>query len=163
MGLFDFFKKAGSKALVEEEKKQDVKKESSLAKEIAKKAKIAVFHNIVKSLNLEVSDLEIDLEGDLITVGGKVTSHETREKIILALGNVEGIAQVQDYIIVDEPEVPESTFYTVQKGDSLSKIAKKVYGDAMKYPVIFEANKPMLDSPDRIYPGQNLRIPTLTA
>ena len=52
-----------------------------------------------------------------------------------------------------------STFYTVQKGDSLSKIAKDHYGDASKYPQIFEANKPMLKDPDKIYPGQVLRIP----
>ena len=46
-----------------------------------------------------------------------------------------------------------------QTGDTLSKIAKEMYGDANKYPVIFEANKPMLKDPDKIYPGQVLRIP----
>ena len=46
-------------------------------------------------------------------------------------------------------------------GDSLSKIAKEHYGNAMKYPVIFEANKPMLEHPDKIYPGQVLRIPAI--
>ena len=54
---------------------------------------------------------------------------------------------------------PEGTYYEVQKGDTLSKIAKQHYGDANKYPVIFEANKPMLKDPDEIYPGQRLRIP----
>ena len=49
--------------------------------------------------------------------------------------------------------------YTVQAGDTLSKIAKEYYGDANKYPAIFEANKPMLSHPDKIYPGQNLIIP----
>jgi len=53
--------------------------------------------------------------------------------------------------------------YTVKSGDSLSKIAKAHYGDAMKYPVIFEANKPQLTDPDKIYPGQVLRIPPLEA
>jgi nucleoid-associated protein YgaU len=47
----------------------------------------------------------------------------------------------------------------VQKGDTLSKVAKEMYGDANKYPQIFEANKPMLTHPDKIYPGQKLRIP----
>lgn len=56
---------------------------------------------------------------------------------------------------------PEATLYTVQSGDSLSKIAKVHYGDAMKYPVIFKANQPMLKDPDKIYPGQVLRIPPL--
>ena len=46
-------------------------------------------------------------------------------------------------------------------GDTLGKIAKNYYGNAMKYPVIFEANKPMLTHPDKIYPGQVLRIPVL--
>jgi nucleoid-associated protein YgaU len=78
----------------------------------------------------------------------------------LVLGNTEGIATVDDNITVITPKV-ESKFYTVEKGDSLSKIAKAMYGDAMKYPVIFEANKPMLKDPDLIYPGQVLRIPAL--
>ena len=52
-----------------------------------------------------------------------------------------------------------SRFYTVQSGDTLSKIAREFYGDAGKYPRIFEANKPMLKDPDKIYPGQMLRIP----
>ena len=60
-----------------------------------------------------------------------------------------------------EVAAPKATFYTVQSGDTLSKIAKEHYGDAMKYPVIFEANKPMLEHPDKIYPGQQLRIPPL--
>ena len=54
---------------------------------------------------------------------------------------------------------PESQFYTVKKGDTLSKIAKEFYGEASKYPQIFAANKPMLKHPDKIYPGQMLRIP----
>jgi len=49
--------------------------------------------------------------------------------------------------------------YTVQSGDSLSKIAKQHYGNAMKYTVIFEANTPMLMDPNKIYPGQVLSIP----
>jgi nucleoid-associated protein YgaU len=56
---------------------------------------------------------------------------------------------------------PEATFYTVKRGDTLSGIAKAHYGNAGKYMVIFEANKPMLEDPDKIYPGQVLRIPPL--
>ena len=74
------------------------------------------------------------------------------------MGNVAGVAQVDDRIVVEAPE-PEATFYTVVGGDTLSKIAKEHYGDAMKYPVIFEANKPMLTDPNKIYVGQVLRIP----
>ena len=54
---------------------------------------------------------------------------------------------------------PPAQYHTVVKGDTLSAIAKKYYGDASKYPEIFEANKPMLKHPDKIYPGQSLRIP----
>jgi nucleoid-associated protein YgaU len=61
---------------------------------------------------------------------------------------------------VSAPE-PAAQFHTVASGESLSLIAKKYYGDAMKYPVIFEANKPMLSDPDKIYPGQVLRIPAI--
>ena len=55
--------------------------------------------------------------------------------------------------------VRAAPFYTVRKGDTLSAIAKRHYGDANAYNSIFEANRPMLDHPDRIYPGQVLRIP----
>ena len=58
-----------------------------------------------------------------------------------------------------QDKAPESQMYTVKSGDSLSKIASEVYGDANKYMQIFEANKPMLSDPDKIYPGQVLRIP----
>ena len=91
---------------------------------------------------------------------GKVTDQATRERVILALGNVQGVARVDDRIEVAEP-APEAVLYTVQSGDSLSKISLAHYGDAMKYMVIFEANQPMLENPDLIYPGQVLRIPPL--
>jgi len=52
-----------------------------------------------------------------------------------------------------------SKTYTVKAGDTLSKISKEMYGDANQYQRIFEANQPMLKDPDKIYPGQMLRIP----
>ena len=78
----------------------------------------------------------------------------------MVVGNTAGISGVEDEMMV-EIEEPVATFHTVERGDTLSKIAKKVYGNAMKYPVIFEANRPMLTHPDKIYPGQVLRIPSL--
>jgi nucleoid-associated protein YgaU len=89
-----------------------------------------------------------------------VSRQEDAEKIALAVGNVEGVTSVDNQLEVDSPE-PDAKFHTVEEGDSLSAISKKVYGDPMKYGVIFEANKPMLKSPDLIYPGQVLRIPQL--
>jgi nucleoid-associated protein YgaU len=76
------------------------------------------------------------------------------------VGNVEGVKVVDNQLTVDEPE-EEAQYHEVVKGDSLSKIAQHYYGDMMKYPVIFEANKPMLKDPNLIYPGQLLRIPPL--
>jgi nucleoid-associated protein YgaU len=78
--------------------------------------------------------------------------------VILAAGNVHSVAGVEDNMTVDLSQ-PASKFYTVVKGDTLSKIAKEFYGNANAYMKIFEANKPMLSHPDKIYPGQNLRIP----
>ena len=95
------------------------------------------------------------------TVHGMVDDQAEREKVVLALGNVIGIARVDDRLETKK-KAPEAQMYTVvAAGDSLSKIAKKFYGDAGKYTAIFEANKPMLKDPDKIYPGQVLRIPPL--
>jgi nucleoid-associated protein YgaU len=114
---------------------------------------------ITERLNFEVEDLNVAVAGDLVTVAGKVDSQETKEKIVLAVGNVRDIARVDDRL---EVTGPAATFYTVVSGDTLSKIAREHYGDASKYPTIFEANKPMLEHPDRIYPGQVLRIPPMS-
>ena len=72
--------------------------------------------------------------------------------------NVGGVQNVTNLLAVTEP-ADESEYHDVVSGDTLSKIAKEYYGDASKYPAIFEANKPMLSHPDKIYPGQKLRIP----
>ena len=97
---------------------------------------------------------------------GSVDNINDKNKVIVTAGNVEGIAKVDAWLVVKNPPVvtpppPEKQYYTVKKGDYLSKIAKEVYGDAKKYNVIFEANKPMLKDPDLIYPGQVLVIPPL--
>lgn len=123
-----------------------------------KKSRETILENLVKSHGLQVENLSIDVNDDQVTVYGQADSVAVKEKVILTLGNVEGIACVDDRISVVAPET-ESVFYEVKKGDTLSKIAKAHYGDMMQYPVIFEANKPMLQDPDLIYPGQVLRIP----
>ena len=114
----------------------------------------------VDALGFAVEGLSVRVDDDLATVSGKVAQQADKEKIVLAIGNTTGIARVDDQIEVGEPQ-PEATFHTVVRGDTLSGIAKQHYGNAMKYPVIFEANKPMLSDPDKIYPGQVLRIPPL--
>ena len=108
----------------------------------------------------EVRDLKVEQQGEKIVLAGTAKTQAEADKAIIAAGNTPGVAEVESRIEVEEP-APQATFYTVVKGDTLSKIAKAHYGDAMKYPVIFEANKPMLAHPDKIYPGQTLRIPPL--
>lgn len=104
-------------------------------------------------LGLDASGLDISVEGDTVKVEGAAVDQETKEKIILAMGNVEGIAAVEDNA------GGGGTFHTVEKGDTLWAIAEKTMGNGAKYTEIFEANKPMLTDPDLIYPGQVLRIP----
>jgi nucleoid-associated protein YgaU len=149
MGLFSFIKNAGAKLFGVGKAKEEV---------IVDKA--VKLQEKVEKLGFKVRDLNIEMVDDVVKIWGEAATQEEKEKVILVLGNTEGIATVDDNITVLEPKI-EAQFYTVVKGDSLSKIAKKYYSDAMKYPVIFEANKPMLKAPDLIYPGQVLRIPNL--
>ncbi|HEV2854878.1 MAG TPA: peptidoglycan-binding protein LysM [Thermoanaerobaculia bacterium] len=116
--------------------------------------------NLVNQMGFKVRDLAVDIEGDKALIRGAVDSQADREKIILMVGNTEGIGSVDDRLQVSRQE-PESQLYDVKPGDTLSKIAKQFYGDANKYQQIFEANRPMLKDPDEIYPGQKLRIPAM--
>lgn len=108
----------------------------------------------VEELGLDATGLDITVEGDQVKVSGAAVDQETREKIILAVGNVEGIAAVEDDGATAEP-----VFHTVEKGDTLWAVSSKTLGKGARYMEIFEANKPMLSHPDKIYPGQMLRIP----
>lgn len=176
MGLFSFVKNAGAK-LFGFKKSEEHAPAANQAEIDAKKA--MELEKIVTGLGLDITNLYIRVDGDQATINGTAPNIAEKEKAVLAIGNVEGIATVDDNIdIIDttplifrqgaenEPAQERSietasVFYTVEKGDSLSKIAKEHYGNAMKYPLIFEANKPMLKDPDLIYPGQVLRIPPL--
>lgn len=166
MGLFDFLKSAGSKILTKKnastvKNKEIIKMEKELAAKqeaLLNKQKVVLLKGIVDSTGVKVKNLELDYSGDKVTIYGQVKKQGDKEKVIVALGNVGGVARVDDRISVSKPE-PEATFYTVKRGDSLSKIAKKMYGDPKLYKMIFEANQPMLKDPNLIYPGQTLRIP----
>lgn len=163
MGLIDFVKSAGAKIFGGDEPKAAPAAATRSVEEsrrIIDERRAAALVNAVKALALEVEDLAVKVSGDKATVSGKTPNQETREKVILVVGNTNGIGQVDDRLEVVASE-PEAVYYTVKSGDTLSKIAKEHYGNAMKYPVIFEANKPMLKDPDKIYPGQVLRIPAL--
>ena len=113
----------------------------------------------VSTVGLGNPNVQTTVDGDKVTVTGEVATQEEKEKILLALGNIAGVASVDDQITVSGPVVVASRFVVVKSGDTLSAISKTVYGDANKYNKIFEANKPLLSHPDKIYPGQTLRIP----
>ncbi len=151
MGLINFVKSAGASLFGGGGDKVDPQ---AIAKSIAE-------HGV------EISDLDVQVDDDVVTIRGTALNQAQREKAILVAGNTKGIARVNDRVDVAPPEPqaapePPSTYYEVRSGDSLSKIAKAQYGDPMKYPLIFEANKPMLKDPNKIYPGQVLRIPPLS-
>jgi len=145
MGLFDFLRNVGQDLFGggdEEEKIHEL---------------------ITRELGNKVSDLKVEYKDGTVSVSGSCDSHETKEKAVLLAGNLKGVDRVDDENLSAPPAVKPFQFYTVQSGDSLSKIAKRYYGDAMKYPVLFEANREVIKDPDLIYPGQVLRVPKLDA
>ncbi len=160
MGMLDFVKNAGAKIFGRDEPKETAAAaEAPSGAEVAA-AKARALRSAVGAYGFEIDGFNVSVSGDVATISGKVADQATRERVALVVGNTSGIARVDDRLEVVAPE-PEAQFYTVVSGDTLSKIAKQFYGNAMKYPVIFEANRPMLENPDKIYPGQVLRIPAL--
>ena len=150
MGLLDFMKDAGQK-LFDRDDRKDQEKAQSLS-------------SLVGKVGFDIENLKVAFDDGKATISGVAPSQAEREKIVLLVGNTQGVAQVDDQIRVQSPkpvkvEEPAATLYTVKSGDSLSKIAAAHYGRASAYMAIFEANKPMLKDPDKIYPGQVLRIP----
>jgi nucleoid-associated protein YgaU len=149
VGLFDFMKGAGRKD-----------EEDELQEQVDEAIKGNKLKRYVDGLGFDVENIKVKFDDGVATVWGKAATQEEREKAVLALGNTRGVGQVDDQMEVVQAAAA-AKFYTVAKGDSLSKIAKEFYGDYKQYPTIFEANRPMLEHPDKIYPGQVLRIPTL--
>lgn len=152
MGLFTFIRDAGQKLFG--------RGQAHAATPTADPA--SDIRTYIDSLNLANSNVSVafDPATATVTLTGEAPDQATRERLILSAGNVEGVAQVDDRLSVpaNTPEAA-SRFHTVARGDTLSAIAKTYYGNAGQYPKIFEANKPMLTHPDKIYPGQVLRIP----
>lgn len=161
MGFFDFVKDAGSSIFGGSNDIKDPTKPLS---------------QHLRDHGISPDGLKFAFSGEGVAVSGTVPDQETREKIVTIIGNVKGVARVDDQLKVAtsasgaQPTAASSSeadiapgwtsrTYTVKSGDTLSAIAKAHYGDASRYPVIFEANKPMLKDPNKIYPGQVLRIP----
>ena len=145
MSIFSFVKEAGEK-LIDLLTPGNANASEQLKEHISK-------------VGLGNPNVQATVDGDKVTVTGEVGSQEEKEKILLAVGNIAGVGSVDDQITVTGPVVKAATFVTVVKGDTLSAISLRVYGDANQYQKIFEANKPMLKDVNKIYPGQSLRIP----
>jgi len=160
MGLFSFIKNAGAKVFGIGKTDAEEAAEAA-AEEMREEALVARrLENTIRDLGLDVDGLNVHIDDDAATISGLAHDQATKEKVVLVVGNSDGIATVDDQMTVENVE-PEAQFHAVVSGDTLGKIAKHYYGNAMKYPVIFEANKPMLTHPDKIYVGQVLRIPAL--
>ncbi|MCP1106112.1 peptidoglycan-binding protein LysM [Serratia nevei] len=147
MGLFNFVKEAGEKLWDSVTGNASAEDQSAKLKE-----------HLDKSGLPGTDKVDVQVVDGKAVVTGDAVSQELKEKILVAIGNVAGISGVEDKVAVAQSDA-ESRFYTVKKGDTLSAISKEMYGNANLYNKIFEANKPMLSSPDKIYPGQVLRIP----
>lgn len=164
MGLISFLKGAGEKVFgweseEDQKKAQEIADAQERAKQEEKNAKASdALANLVRSHSLEIDNLDVKFDGGVVWLGGDSTSRADAEKASLVVGNVQGVDAVDNSISVTDP-TPEAVYHTVAKGEYLSLIAKKYYGDARRYNEIFDANKPMLKDVDLIYPGQVLRIP----
>jgi nucleoid-associated protein YgaU len=166
MGFFDFVKSAGKKLGFGDDDEEN-------AKELKKE---------LDSFGLGTDAVKIEVKGDTAIIKGAVSDQSIFEKAIIAVGNTLGISKVEaselrvvapdsgmkldanadmNALVAAATPTKEPKFHTVEKGDTLWAVSKKAYGDGSKYNIIFEANKPMLSHPDKIYPGQVLRIPDI--
>jgi nucleoid-associated protein YgaU len=168
MGLIDFIKNAGHKLGLGHDTPTANPPATAPTGEDFRLAidrrRAEAMEKLVRDAGLRVDGLDIQIHDDTATIHGQAHSQAEREKIVLMVGNIDGVGHVDDRLAVlalaaNKDADGPSEYYTVKSGDTLSKIAKHYYGDANKYPEIFEANKPMLSDPDKIYPGQMLRIP----
>ena len=168
MGIMSFIKEAGEKLFGHKDAEAAAKQAQAAPDDATVQQKLAdanrtaadaiVAYIGTQNLSAEGLAVEFDALSSSVTVSGQASDQATKEKILLCCGNVGGVAGVNDLLTVAEP-ADESQYHTVERGDTLSAIAKKFYGNANAYMKIFEANTPMLGHPDKIYPGQLLRIP----
>ena len=162
MSLISFIKEAGEKLFGKNVKAAEAPAADPAVKANADREAATAIENHLAKFSFPVTALTVtfDSASGTAKVFGVAKDQATQEKVILAAGNVDGVAAVDNMMSVEQA-APQAQFYAVVKGDTLSKIAKQFYGDANAYMAIFEANKPMLKHPDKIYPGQMLRIPAL--
>ena len=159
MSLISFIKEAGEKLFKKAEAAPAQASTQPDAGALNAKAGEAI-QSYVEQQNLGIQNLDVQYDGasEKVTITGQAPTQEAAEKAVLCCGNVANVASVENKLTVAQ-QAATAQFHDVVKGDTLSAIAKKYYGDANKYNAIFEANRPMLTHPDKIYPGQKLRIP----
>jgi LysM repeat protein len=155
MGLFSFIKEAGEKLFGGKDAEAATLNNPAATEELNAKAAKAI-ETYIASQNLGASNVQVAFDGaqGKVTVKGTAPTQSAKEKITLCCGNVANVTSVDNQMDVTNPE-PEAQYHDVVRGDTLSAIAKKFYGDANKYPQIFEANKPMLTTPTRFTPVRN--------
>lgn len=141
MGLFDFVSNIGNNLFNKDEDAGE---------------KIQAY---IEEQNPGINNLTVTYNDGAVTLAGQSDTYEAVEKAVLMAGNVKGVNVVLNEIAVDEPPTENIEYYTIKSGDTLSKIAKQYYGNAMDYPKIFEANLEVIKDPDKIFVGQKIRIP----
>jgi nucleoid-associated protein YgaU len=145
MGLFDFAKNIGKSLFGQEaEASEKIKQE-------------------IEQDNPGISGLDVKYEDGVVSLSGSAASAEAMEKAVLMAGNVKGVEEVKVEGLEAPPQTAEVEYYTIEKGDTLSAIAKQFYGDANAYPRIVEANREVIKDADKIFPGQKIRIPKVVA
>ncbi len=116
----------------------------------------------IEANNPGVTDLTVSLDDEVCTLGGACESGEAREKTVLMAGNMKGVGSVNGDALTApaaEASAPETEYYVIESGDTLWGIAAKFLGNGSKYPDIFEANREVIEDPDKIFVGQKIRIP----
>jgi nucleoid-associated protein YgaU len=141
MGLFDFVSDIGNKIFGKDE---DPSKKLT---------------EYVEEENPGIEDLSIEVVDEVAVIKGTTDSAEAMEKAVLMAGNVKGIKEVKVDNLTSPEQTEEIEYYTIEKGDTLWKVASKFYGKGNLYTQIFEANKEVIKDPNRIFPGQKIRIP----
>ena len=145
MGLFGFVKDIGKHLFGKEA-------------EASEKIREEIEHD-----NPGISGLDVKYEDGVVSLSGKAASAEAMEKAVLMAGNVKGVSEVKVDGLEAPPQSGDVEFYVIEKGDTLSAIAKQFYGDANAYPQIVDANREVIKDADLIFPGQKIRIPKAVA
>lgn len=168
MGMFDFVSKVGAKLGIDYfEKQEELKKVASEQERAAQDqalcdqvAQLLLAQARLIKLPIENFDVKVQT-GGVVSLSGVASSQEAKEKAVVFVGNHQGVTKViDDGISVVVPE-PPGILHRVQKGDTLSLIAKKYYGVIMAYPAIAEANKDLVKNVDQIEIDWVIRVPPL--